>query len=85
MTVRRNQPACNPREGVLQNLKKERKCVYMALRLYTEITSYGSIDVGQKSSRICLIKCHRVVSKCVAELSPNMCCRIVLFILSDFK
>ena len=25
MTVRRNQPARNPREGVLQNLKKERK------------------------------------------------------------
>ena len=24
MTVRRNQPARNPREGVLQNLKKER-------------------------------------------------------------
>ena len=26
MTVRRNQPARNPREGVLQNLKKERNC-----------------------------------------------------------
>ena len=25
MTIRHNQPACNPRERVLQNLKKERK------------------------------------------------------------
>ena len=28
MTVRRNQPARNPREGVLQNLKKERNYIH---------------------------------------------------------
>ena len=52
MTVRRNQPARNPREGVLQNLKKERKGVFLigvtntsAIRTYNLKALHTEFDI----------------------------------------
>ena len=50
MTVRRNQPARNPREGVLQNLKKEKKeSLGGALRVLNRVAKHKCFSQKQSS------------------------------------
>ena len=59
MTVRRNQPARNPREGVLQNLKKERKYYFCNILSVTVLTlTLGTEVFWQKNAKNVMKNSH---------------------------
>ena len=82
MTVRRNQPARNPREGVLQNLKKEKKDLCFVIYMFlSNNPSSGDINSSNLS---CFPKIRRDVTNLLSATVVIGALRVNLGLLGKF-